>query len=139
METGFGAEFSNVEIHNDSNAADLSEKMNARAFTVGKHIAFGTGEYAPGTIQGEGLIAHELAHVVQQNAGMTSSVQQKGNSEYRELETEADNAATDVMMSSWGKSDLKNRVSPKRIMPKLKSGLRIQRCAGVQKKATVQQ
>ena len=134
MEASFGTEFSNVEIHNDSNAAGLSEKMNARAFTVGKHIAFGTGEYAPGTIEGEGLIAHELAHVVQQNAGVTSSVQQKGNSGYRELETEADNAAADVMVSSWGKSDLENRVSPKKIMPKLKSGLRLQRCPATQKK-----
>ncbi len=52
--------------HTDSNASSVSNRVNARAFTVGNHVAFGGGEYKPGTLAGDALIAHELAHTVQQ-------------------------------------------------------------------------
>src|SRR5262249_11382794 len=63
MESAFGESFSGVQVHADANAARLSENLNARAFTVGDHVAFGAGEYQPGTLIGDALIAHELAHV----------------------------------------------------------------------------
>jgi len=64
MEPAFGADFSHVRIHTDATAAGLSESLNARAFTVGGDVAFGPGEYRPGTLIGDALIARELAHVV---------------------------------------------------------------------------
>ena len=69
MEPHFRADFSKVRVHTDARAAQLSEGLNARAFTVGNHIYFGAGEYAPNTDQGKELIAHELTHVVQQGGG----------------------------------------------------------------------
>jgi DNA-directed RNA polymerase subunit RPC12/RpoP len=65
-EPRFGADFSGVKIHTGSNAADLSRSVNARAFTVGRDIFFGGGEYSPNTLQGKKLMAHELTHTVQQ-------------------------------------------------------------------------
>lgn len=62
-----GHDFSKVRMHYDPNAARLAESLDARAFTVGEDIAFASGEYRPGAFAGRQLIAHELAHVVQQN------------------------------------------------------------------------
>ena len=64
MGEAFGHDFSQVRVHTDASATGLSEQMNARAFTVGSDIAFAVGEYQPGTLIGDALIAHELAHVV---------------------------------------------------------------------------
>lgn len=61
------ADFSSVRIHNNGEAAALAAGINARAFTVGNDIFFGTGEYAPDSAEGRKLLAHELTHVVQQN------------------------------------------------------------------------
>jgi outer membrane protein OmpA-like peptidoglycan-associated protein len=55
-----------VRIHDDQVAADSARALSARAYTVGRDIVFGAGEYAPGTAAGRHLLAHELAHVVQQ-------------------------------------------------------------------------
>jgi hypothetical protein len=67
MEPRFGREFSHVRVHTGS-AAELSAMdVNARAYTVGSHIVFGQGHFAPGTQEGRRLIAHELTHVVQQS------------------------------------------------------------------------
>ena len=63
----FGHDFSPVRVHTDASAAALAAQVNARAFTVGRNIAFASGEYAPrGTGESRRLLAHELAHVVQQ-------------------------------------------------------------------------
>jgi len=66
MERAFGRSFADVRIHADRPAAALSEGLNARAFTLGHDIAFGPNQFKPGTPAGDALIAHELAHVVQQ-------------------------------------------------------------------------
>jgi hypothetical protein len=66
MEPRFGYSFDNVRIHTSSQSADLSAALNARAFTVGRDIYFGHGEYSPQTIEGKKLMAHELTHVIQQ-------------------------------------------------------------------------
>ena len=67
FEPRFGADFSKVRIHNDTQAGRLARSVNARAFTHGYNVVFGAGEYFPGTLSGRKLIAHELAHVIQQN------------------------------------------------------------------------
>jgi hypothetical protein len=68
MEPRFGADFSKVRIHADSAAATSAQAINAHAYTVGEQIAFSRGRYAPRTEEGRRLLAHELAHVMQQNA-----------------------------------------------------------------------
>ena len=64
MEGAFGADFSNVRIHTDSEAADLSNSVQARAFTTGSDIYFNEGE----SPQNQELLAHELTHTIQQGA-----------------------------------------------------------------------
>ena len=70
MERGFGHDFSHVRVHNDASAAQSAAAVDAAAYTVGSHVVFGSGSYAPGTRGGRHLIAHELAHVVQQGGGL---------------------------------------------------------------------
>jgi hypothetical protein len=67
MEPRFGQDFSGVRVHSDARAAESTHAVNALAYTVGRDIVFGTGQYKPGTLQGQSLLAHELAHVVQQD------------------------------------------------------------------------
>jgi hypothetical protein len=69
MEQRFGHDFSRVRVHADESSAESASSIQARAYTTGGHIVFGRGEYSPHTPSGRGLIAHELAHVVQQAAG----------------------------------------------------------------------
>lgn len=69
MSMRFGADFSNVRIHADARAAQSAAAVNARAYTVGRDIVFGAGEYDPGGNKGRRLLAHELAHVRQQAGG----------------------------------------------------------------------
>lgn len=132
MESAFGMNFSHVRTHTDSTASSLSNRVNARAFTVGNHVAFGNGEYQPGTLTGDALIAHELAHTIQQS-GSECSVDklEVGSTGYERLEQDADQTATGVLASLWaGAKDgvgLKGIVQ--RVMPTLRSGLKIQRCS----------
>lgn len=65
MGNRFGADFAAVRLHTDPDAARSAAALRARAFTVGSHIVFGAGEYAPSTDRGQRLIAHELAHTIQ--------------------------------------------------------------------------
>lgn len=67
MESSFGADFSNVRIHNDSSSVQMSKDLSAQAFTHGNHIYFNSGKYDTNSKSGNHLLAHELTHVVQQN------------------------------------------------------------------------
>jgi hypothetical protein len=129
MENAFETNFSNVEIHTDSNATRLSNEMNARAFTVGNHIAFGSSEYKPGTMVGDALMAHELAHVVQQGKGMTNELQPKDASGYGQLEEDADNSAIGAMVSIHQGKNGSLKEMAQRATPKMKSGLSLSRCS----------
>ena len=78
LEQGFGYDFSAVRIHTDQTAAQSAAGLQARAYTTGSHIAFSTGQFAPHTSAGMRLLAHELAHVVQQSqagSALTASSQ----------------------------------------------------------------
>jgi hypothetical protein len=66
MASRLGADFSRVRIHSDAKAARSAAAVGARAYTVGNSIVFGTGEFNPASTGGRRLLAHELAHVVQQ-------------------------------------------------------------------------
>ncbi|CAA9197840.1 eCIS core domain-containing protein [Flavobacterium collinsii] len=74
MESGFGADFSNVRIHNDSNAVQMNKELGSQAFANGNDIYFNQGKYNTNSTAGKHLLAHELTHTVQQG---TSSVQPK--------------------------------------------------------------
>jgi hypothetical protein len=77
MESGFGADFSNVKIHTDSNAVHMSQELGAQAFTNGNDVYFNKGKYNPNSKEGKHLLAHELTHTVQQ----TGMVQKKSTLE----------------------------------------------------------
>jgi len=66
FEPRFGADFRHVRVHTGSQAAETAKSINAKAFTSGKDVVFGIGQYSPGTSSGKRLLAHELTHVVQQ-------------------------------------------------------------------------
>jgi len=66
FEPRMGVDLGDVRVHADGEAAETSQDLNARAYTVGSHVAFNNGEYQPGTSAGRQLLAHELTHVVQQ-------------------------------------------------------------------------
>jgi hypothetical protein len=76
MSRSFGTDFSGVRIHNDHQATEMNQGLNARAFTHGSDIYFNQGEYSPGSSEGKRLLAHELTHVVQQG-GTAKSVQKE--------------------------------------------------------------
>ncbi|MEZ5351530.1 MAG: DUF4157 domain-containing protein [Bryobacteraceae bacterium] len=120
MESAFGSNFSGVRIHDDATGAQLSGELNARAFTVGEHVAFGAGEFRPGTIAGDALVAHELAHVVQQG-GAPDAAMGKAPGGDAALEEDADLSAISAVSSLW--AGVKRNAGPA-----IRSGLRLQRC-----------
>jgi hypothetical protein len=70
MEPRFAHDFSGVRVHTDAKAAESAWAVNALAYTVGREVVFGAGQYAPATTAGRRLMAHELTHVMQQAPGM---------------------------------------------------------------------
>ncbi|MGQ5640484.1 MULTISPECIES: eCIS core domain-containing protein [unclassified Streptomyces] len=67
MEDGFTHDFSQVRLHSDARAAQSAKALGALAYTVGRNVVFGAGQYREGSRDGERLLTHELAHVVQQD------------------------------------------------------------------------
>jgi hypothetical protein len=65
-------DFSGVRIHTDGRAAESARAVNALAYTVGNHVVVGAGQYAPTTLSGKRLLAHELAHTIQQGSSARS-------------------------------------------------------------------
>lgn len=96
METAFGRDFSNVRMHDDARAHDNARALQARAYTAGDHIVFGEGAYRPQTPRGRALIAHELAHSVQQGGIQLKAAAATPLARDAELEAQADRAALDV-------------------------------------------
>ncbi len=78
MESRLGHDFGRVRIHADAGAAQAARAIDARAYAAGHDIVFAAGQYAPETVAGRGLLAHELTHVVQQSRGGGALPQRKG-------------------------------------------------------------
>ncbi|WP_396613695.1 DUF4157 domain-containing protein (plasmid) [Haloferax sp. S1W] len=100
IEERMGDSLGDVRIHTGPQAAKACEDINARAFTVGNHIAFNHGEYDPNSAEGQHVLAHELAHVRQQTGGAVSMLPQTGELEIdpdERLEREAEETAKRVM------------------------------------------
>lgn len=68
MEQRFGHDFARVRVHTGTRAAESARAVSALAYTVGQHVVFGANQFAPTTTDGRHLLAHELAHTVQQRA-----------------------------------------------------------------------
>jgi len=90
FEPRFDADFTNVRVHTGSSAEDIADSINARAFTVGRDIGFGGGQYAPESVEGRRLLAHELTHVVQQGSGNPRVQRYEAGEHARLGETEAE-------------------------------------------------
>ncbi|MEH1997077.1 eCIS core domain-containing protein [Nostoc sp.] len=74
MGQAMGADFSGVKVHTDAQSDQLNQSIQAKAFTTGQDVFFRQGAYEPASRGGQGLIAHELTHVVQQSGGIEQSV-----------------------------------------------------------------
>lgn len=96
FESRFGQDFSQVRIYSDGAAARSASALGARAYTVGEAIIFNEAEYSPESLSDRHLLAHELAHVVQQRRG-GAPVPVTGNPN---LETAAQSAADQVARGS---------------------------------------
>jgi len=131
MEGAFGRDFSHVRVHTGTHAGALTSELASRAFTVGSHVAFAPGEFHPGTPVGDALLAHELAHVVQQRDGAAAGPAAKadGPTSTSALEHDADNVAVGAVLSLWGRArGAMARFARNLSMPQLKTGLRLQSC-----------
>ena len=86
MEPRFGSDLSQVRVHADARAADSARSVNALAYTVGRDIVFGAGQYAPQTSTGQKLLAHELTHFMQQSSAAFQPMLQRACSKDPECE-----------------------------------------------------
>jgi hypothetical protein len=105
MEPHFGHDFGQVRIHTDGQAAQSTEAVSALAYTAGRDIVFSAGQYQPHSDAGKRLLAHEMAHVVQQASGPVSGVPMANRLAVSKpedgFERAADHAVDRVMASTW--------------------------------------
>uniref|UniRef100_UPI000AC24089 eCIS core domain-containing protein n=1 Tax=Natrialba hulunbeirensis TaxID=123783 RepID=UPI000AC24089 len=91
-----------MRIHTGAKAAEAADAIDAKAFTCGNDVVFNSGEYDPESSEGQFLLAHELAHVKQQNGGATISMMPQEGADLEidpdpQLEREADEAAAQAL------------------------------------------
>ncbi len=85
-----GQDFSGVRVHTGALAAQSARDVQARAYTVGRELVFGAGQYDPHSARGRQLLAHELAHVAQPRASGAAALSQPGDASEREAERAAE-------------------------------------------------
>jgi hypothetical protein len=86
MESAFGGDLGDVSIHTDDKAAELSSAVSAKAFTTGKDIFFGAGQFDPSSPAGEHTLAHEIAHTRQQSSAVgRKAIHRKWNLKAKDL------------------------------------------------------
>lgn len=117
MESTFDTSLGEVRVHSGPAAAGLAHELSARAFAVGRDVAFGEGEYRPGTVMGDALLAHEVAHTIQQRA----STRSLDTSADGALEQQADTAATAAVARIAG-------LETAPVAVQRGKGLKLQRC-----------
>ncbi len=129
MSSRFGADFSNVKIHTGSNAKQMSNNIQAKAFTHQNHIYFNQGQYQPNTTAGKTLLAHELTHTIQQGA-VNVKVQRKCAkcAEEQHVQRKCTACAHDeqkIQRKTWDKEDRYNAQSSASDPPFVQSKLKI--------------
>ena len=119
MEPRFGRDFSDVRVHTDAAAAHSATEVGALAYTVGRNVVFNTGQFAPERQEGLHLLAHELAHVVQQNGETGFDRKMEIDPPDSAAEREADRMADSVMAGiaptavvAAGGARIQRKVSP---------------------------
>jgi len=122
MSSAFSTDFSAVRVHDDSAAGKRASSLQARAYTLGTDVTFGSGQFQPGTLVGDALLAHELAHVVQQSGGALAAPGHGGE------EGQADLAAANALMNVDARAThgLEQGATPTALPAS--RGLRLQRC-----------
>jgi hypothetical protein len=140
MESAFGDSFADVRVHTGREVAALSSELGARAFTIGQHVFFGAAEYHPGDPRGDALLAHELAHVMQQRPALATGALAPGAASRpasggdAALEADADAAAVGAVASLWLKpapgAEPRARFRPRgKLVHRLSRSLGLQRCS----------
>ena len=99
MEPRFRHDFGHVRVHTDERAGASALAVNALAYTAGHHLVFGAGQYSPTTASGRRLLAHELAHCVQQGFAANPLPRLVGDAS-NALERQADEAADDIYLKA---------------------------------------
>lgn len=79
MSRRFGYDFGRVQVHRGRAAEQSASEIGAEAYTVGQHVVFAAGRFAPATTSGRRLLAHELAHIIQQSTGSESPATSAGS------------------------------------------------------------
>jgi len=105
MESRFGTDFSGVKIHTGDYAVQLSQELNAQAFTVGNDVYFNSGKYDPDSNSGKHLLAHELTHTIQQNLTVQPKMLQRAVyvcDEYRTVSITTYNPGPGINLSLSG-------------------------------------
>jgi len=120
MESAFRLQFPEVRIHTGPEANQLATEAGASAFAVGPDIVFKEGQFQPGTPQGDALLAHEMAHVAQQQSAVEPA------SATPAAESDATQATVGVLAALWG------GIRGMFHVPALRTGLALARCAGTQ-------
>lgn len=95
----FGHDFSRVRIHADGRAAESARAVHALAYTVGHHVAFASGQFAPTTTRGRRLIAHELAHVVEQSGAVAGAARPEVGAPADDAAERTADAAADAVLT----------------------------------------
>ena len=116
MERAFGTSFSQVRLHRDDRAARVAAEHGALALTVGQDVVMGGGRWRPGTLAGDLLLAHELAHTIQQRGGI-------GTEPGQSHEDDADRAAARAVLTPGAAA----------ARPGLRTGLAVQGCKPTRK------
>lgn len=117
FEPRFGHDFSRVRVHTDDQAAESARSVKARAYTVGEHVVFGQKQFAPGSTEGQRLLAHELTHVIQQGRADSTIVPEEDTD---------DSGALSVQRPETVSAGAPPGIS-RQVAPKLSSGLMLQR------------
>lgn len=106
FEPRFGVDLHHVHVHANDRSDRAAQSINAVAFTLGSEIFFRNGEYRPETLEGRGLIAHELTHVIQQHSTGQYSLHRKTGAE-DESESTGVVPWNRQMLEEWYRNDLK--------------------------------
>ena len=108
MEPRFSHDFSRVRVHTDAKASDSARAVNALAYTVGRDVVFGAGQYSPQTQRGRKLLGHELTHVMQQRNHVGYQPRQIVSQSADRYEREADRVASHVIDGKPGAVQVSN-------------------------------
>ena len=129
METALGGDFAGVHVHADDDGARQADALGASAFTVGRDVAFAAGTYQPGTVLGDALLAHELAHVARAGRPPDRPVlaaRRPPRDGDTPAEDDANRAATQAVLALHaGPTEV---ARPSGLLARVRTGLRLHRC-----------